>query len=276
MTAQVWHVPPELWRDYASGRLDPAAEASLETHVTGCPVCRASARAHVAPATSAAIWNSVNATVTRPRLPASVRWLRRLGVPEHELVLLGSVDGLVVPWVTAVGAALAVALLSGLASAYYTHYDVLFVVLAPLVPVLAVVAAFDVTESLRELSAATPYSKLRLTLLRATAALVVAVPVMMALGLLIPDLEPLAFVWLLPALALTISALVLLTWMAPRVVGGVLGVAWTVLAGSVGSVGRIDVFTSSISQAVFACAAAVLAAVLVTRTSSRSLLGGDS
>lgn len=276
MTSEVWHVQPEVWRAYVAGRLDPAAEASVETHVMSCPDCRAAARAHVAPATSEAIWESVHATVTSPRLPPWVRWLRRLGVPEHELVVLGSAEAVLVPWAAAVGAALAVALVAGLGSAYYTHYDVLFVALAPLVPVLALVAAFDATESLREVSAATPYSKLRLSLIRATTALAVAVPVMLALGLLVPGLEPLAFVWLLPALALTTSALVLLTWLDPRVVGGVLALAWTSFAGVAGGVGRIDLITSSVPQSVFACTGVALIAVLAVRTSSRSLLGGDS
>jgi hypothetical protein len=276
MTTQAWHVPPEVWLAYARGLLDPAAEASVETHVVGCPDCRAGARAHVAPSTTETIWSSVHATVTTPTLPRSVRWLRALGVPERELVLLGSADAVVVPWVTAVGAAIAVTLISGLGSSHYLHHDVMFLALAPLVPVLAVLAAFDATESLREVSAATPYSKLRLALVRATTALVVAVPTMVVFGTVVPVLEPLAFLWLLPALALTTSALVLLTWLPARVVGTVLGLAWILFAGGVGGVGRIDMITSAVPQVGFACAGVALVALLAVRTSSRRLLGGDS
>jgi hypothetical protein len=276
MTTQAWHVPPEVWLAYARGLLDPAAEASVETHVVGCPDCRAGARAHVAPSTTETIWSSVHATVTTPTLPRSVRWLRALGVPERELVLLGSADALLGPWITAVGAALAVAVISGLGSTSPLGSGVLFMALAPLVPVLAVVAAFDATESLREVSAATPYSKLRLCLSRTTAALAVAVPVMLALGLLVPALEPLAFLWLLPALALTSSALVLLTWLPARLVGTVLALAWISFAVSVGGAGGIDMITSAVPQVGFACAGAALVALLAVRTSSRRLLGGDS
>jgi hypothetical protein len=275
MTTQVWHVPAEVWPAYADGMLTPAAEASLETHVAACASCRDAARAHVAPATTESIWSAVQGTVTSPTLPRPVRWLRRLGAPERELVLLASADAVVVPWITAVGAALAVTLISGLGGTRPLPHDVLFVALAPLVPVLAVLAAFDATESLREVSAATPYSKLRLCLGRATAALAVAVPTMVALGLLVPVLEPLAFLWLLPALALTASALVLLTWMPVRVVGSVLGLAWATFALVVGGVGRLDLVTTAIPQAVFACAAVGLVALLAIRTSSRQLLGGD-
>src|ERR1700709_1969079 len=240
MTTQVWHVPPDVWQAYARGLLDPAAEASVEAHVVGCPDCRAGARAHVAPSTTESIWSSVHATVATPTLPRSVRWLRALGVPERELVLLGSADAVVVPWVTAVGAAIAVTLISGLGSSHYLHHDVMFLALAPLVPVLAVLAAFDATESLREVSAATPYSKLRLALVRTTAALVVAVPVTTAIGLAVPGLGSLAFSWLLPGLGLTTSALVLLTWLSPRVVGGVLAIAWALFAGSAGRADRLE------------------------------------
>jgi hypothetical protein len=175
-----------------------------------------------------------------------------------------------------VGAAVAVALISGLGSSVYADHDVLFVALAPLVPVLAVLAAFDATESMREVSAATPYSKLRLCLIRATAALAVAVPTMVAFGLVVPVLEPLAFLWLLPALALTSAALVLLTWMPARVTGAVLGLAWVSFAIGVGGNGRLDLVTAATSQVLFAGAGMSLVALLAVRTSSRRLLGGDS
>jgi hypothetical protein len=275
MTAQDWHVTPELWRRYVGGTLDAAAEASVETHVTSCPACRTAARAHVAPTTVAALWRGVQAAVTAPRPPLALRWLRRLGVPEHELVLLGAADAVVLPWVTAVGAALAVALVSGLAGGYTSH-DALFLASAPLVPVLAVVAAFEATESLRETSAATPYSKLRLALLRTTAALLVAVPVTMAIGLLVPHLQAMAFVWLLPALGLTALALVLLTWLSPRAAAGVVLPGWALLSGCAGGTGRLDLITTAVPQALFGCAAVVLTVLFVVRTSSWRLLGGDA
>ena len=275
MTTQVWHVPAEVWPAYAGGLLTPAAEASLETHVVGCPTCREAARAQVTASTTETIWRAVRATVTSPQVPRPVRWVGRLGVPEHELVLLGSADAVVLPWVTAVGAAITVALISGLGSVAYLPHDVLFIALAPLVPLLAVLAAFDATESLREVSAATPYPKLRLGLTRATVALAVAVPAMVALGLVVPPLEAYAFLWLLPALALTTSALVLLTWLPPRVVGTVLGLAWLSFASCAGGVGRLDLVTAAIPQVVFGAVALLLVALFVAGTSGRTLLRGE-
>jgi hypothetical protein len=277
MTDQDWHVGTDIWRAYVAGTLNPAAEASVEAHVMSCAACRGVARTQVAPGTVEVVWHRVHASVTAPKVPLAVRWLRRLGVPEDELVLLGAADAVLLPWATAVGAALAVALISGLASADdFSYYDVLFLALAPLVPVLAVVAAFDATESLREVSAATPYSKLRLTLIRATIALAVAVPVTMAIGLLVPGLESLAFAWLLPSLGLTASALVLLTWMAPRVAAGLVTGAWLLFAAGAGGTGRLDLITTVTPQVLFGCTGVALVAVLAVRTSTWTLLGGDS
>ena len=275
MTAQEWHVQPQLWQAYVAGTLDAAAEASVETHVTRCPVCRAAARAHVDPAVPEVVWHGVQAAVTAPRVPVALRWLRRLGVPEDELVLLGAASAVLLPWLTAVGGALTVALLSGLGGAALGNYDALFLASAPLVPVLAVVAAFDPTESLREVSAATPYSKLRLALLRTAAALAVALPVTMAIGLLVPQLEALAFAWLLPGLVLTTSALVLLTWTAPWTAATVVGGAWLLFSGGAGWAGRLDLVTAAAPQVLFAVATAALAAALVGRTSGWTLRGGN-
>ena len=45
-----WHVDAPVWEAYAAGRLDPVAELSVESHLTGCADCRAAARSQVAPA----------------------------------------------------------------------------------------------------------------------------------------------------------------------------------------------------------------------------------
>ena len=269
MTA-TWHLDDATWHAYAAGALDPAGEASVEAHVTGCATCRAAARA-VAAVDTAAVWTAVRDRVTGPQLAVPLRWLRRLGMPEHELVLLGAADAVMLPWVTAVGAALACALVSGLSP---LRGGTAFLGLAPLIPLLAVMAAFDATESLREVSAPTPYSKLRLALLRTTAAMAVAVPVTTVIGLVIPHLHLLAFAWLVPGLALTSTALALLTWLPPRVVGGVLASLWIVGVGMAGGADRLDLVTAPWSQAVLATAAAVSTGAFVLRTTNWRLTGG--
>jgi hypothetical protein len=266
-----WHVNTQVWEAYAAGGLDPATAASVDAHVVSCPTCREAAKGHVEPVTLEAVWTTVSNRIGRPVLPPWLRPLRGLGVPDDDLVVL-STASLLLPWAMAVGSALACAMLAGLMP---TYQETTFLLLAPLIPVLAVVAAYDSTDPFREVSVPTPYSKMRLALLRTVAALVVAVPAAMAIGLLIPGLEPLAFRWLLPALGLTLAALVLLSWLTAEAAGGAVCVAWLVAVATVGRTYEVDVLATAAAQAGFAVAAAVLAAVFLIRTSTLRLLGGD-
>lgn len=271
MSQVSWHVEAQVWEAYAAGRLDPDAEASVDAHVMRCPSCRTGARAHVEKAELEAVFPTVSDRIARPVLPLWLRPLRRVGVASDDLVVL-STASLLVPWAVAVGTALACAMLTGFTTRYQ---EMTFLLLAPLIPVLAVVAAYDTTDPLREVAAPTPYSKVRLALLRTVAALVVAVPATMAVGLLIPGLEPLAFRWLLPALGLTLAALVLITWLTAWTAGATVSVAWFVAVTAVGRTYEVAVLASPAVQAGFSCAAALLAAVFVIRTSTLRLVGGD-
>jgi hypothetical protein len=267
-----WHVDTHVWEAYAGGRLEPATEASVDAHVVSCPSCRTAASSYVEPAVLESVWPSVSVRIARPVLPAWLRPLRRVGVPDDDLVLL-SAASLLAPWAIAVASALSCAMVTGLLTRYQ---DIAFLLLAPLIPVLAVVATYDSTDPLREVSTVTAYSKLRLALLRTVAALAVAVPVTMAVGLLIPGLEPLAFQWLLPALGLTLTALVLLTRFTAWIAGGAVAGAWTVAVVALGRLHEVDVLTAPAVQAGFAAVAAVLAAVVLIRTSTLRLPGGAS
>jgi hypothetical protein len=264
-----WHVSEAAWQAYAAGTLDPAAEASVETHVIGCGRCQAAARGQVAPETTAAIWASVRATVERPGLAWPLRALRRLGVPEDDLVVVGASGALALVAAVAVGAALAAALVTGFAG---IRSDLVFMALVPLVPVLAVVAEFDATDDLRELAVAAPFSKLRIALLRSGAALAIAVPVTAAIGYVVPHLDQLAFVWLLPSLGLTLGALVLQTWFDPWVSGGAVAAGWVTVAAVARSA---DALSSAGVQVGYAVVSVVLIGLLVLRTSSFRLLGGQ-
>lgn len=268
-----WHVDARLWRAYTDGSLDAAAAASIDTHVVSCRECQQAARELVPREKDEDLWRQVQATVTRPRVAPPLRWLTRLGVPEDELVLLGAADAVMLPWVSAVAAALVCGLLSGVSSG---HQHAVFLALAPLVPLLAVVAAFEATEDLREISAPTPYSKLRLALLRATTALAVALPVTALIGLVITPVQELTFAWLLPGLALTCTALVGLTWLQPWAVGVGLSAAWAGFVALMSRMGHLELLTGPGAQASLAATAALLAAVFVARLTSWRLMGGGA
>jgi hypothetical protein len=270
-----WHIDAPAWEAYVAGRLEPAAELSLESHLTGCPECRSAAQAHVPLETAGAVWSDVRTTIAAPTLTLPQRAMRRLGVASDDVVVVSAADALVVPWVVAVGFAVVSACVVGLAGLGPTSRDAAFLALAPLVPVLAVVASYDALDPLREVAASTPYSKLRLALIRASAALAVAVPATMAIGIVVPHMDDLAFAWLAPSLGLTTAALVLLTWFEAWVTGALVASAWVTAVALLRTGDAVDALTTPIGQVLFVVVAAGLALALVLRTSSLRLQGGE-
>jgi hypothetical protein len=266
-----WHVSPEVWQAYADGRLDHIAMASIDTHVARCATCQQSARALVSEGATDAVWTGVIAEVRRPELPPTVRWLRRLGVREPDLVVLAASEGFVLPWSVAVGAALVCALLTSMLTA---RQDEIFWLLAPTAPVFAVIAAFQTTESLQVVMSATPYDKVRLAALRTVATLAVALPVTIGVGVAVPGLADLAFVWLLPSLALTSLALVLHTWLGSWTAAGLSAGGWLAVVMATAREGQFAALSALEAQATCLALTVVLAGVFVLRSSSFRVLGG--
>jgi hypothetical protein len=272
MSPAEWHVDERLWQAYAAGRLDEIAEASIDAHVTGCPICRETARSMVQPVVTEALWQGIRDEVRRPELPRVLRWMQGLGWREDDLVLLAAAGGFYLPWALAVGAALVCVNITAMAP---VSAEGTFLLLAPLIPVLAVVAAFDATDPLRLLATASPYSKLRLALLRTTTTLAVSFPATMAIGLGLPGLDALAFSWLLPSLALTSCALVLLTWWGPWTAAGAVAVAWSTVVIGTWSAAETSSLTGATVQLGFVLVALLMATALVLRTTTFKLLGGE-
>lgn len=270
-----WHLEQSTWQAYAAGRLDPVAEASVEAHVTGCAECREAARSTATGAQTDAVWDTVRTSIAKPVLPAPLRLLRRLGAPTDDLVAISAADSLLVPWAVSVGFALVSACVISLAGLNAADQDAVFLTLSPIVPVLAVVMAYDALDPLRDVCLATPYSKLRLALLRAAATLAVAVPATLALGLLVPGMHDLAFVWLLPALGLTTGVLALLTWLAAPIAGAIVAGTWVALMVALRSGWDVLVLTSAAAQLSCVGLAALGVAVLIMRTSTLRLQGGQ-
>jgi hypothetical protein len=267
-----WHVSAEVWQAYAAGRLDNVAMASIDSHVVRCARCQGSARAVVSPAATDAVWGAVIDEVRRPELPPTVRWLRRLGVREEDLVVLAASEGFVLPWSLAVGAALISALLT---SVITVRQEEIFWLLAPTAPVFAVIAAFEATEPLHAIMGSAPYDKVRLAVLRTVATLAVALPVTSAVGLAVPGLADLAFVWLLPSLALTSLALVLHTWLQSWTAAAVSAGSWLVVVVATARTGQFATLSTLGVQAICLALTVALAGVFVVRSSSFRLLGGE-
>lgn len=267
-----WHVDTGAWEAYGAGRLGDIAMASIDAHVAQCAVCQRSARAAVTIAETDAVWAGIGKDIRRPELPMTVRWLRRFGVPEADLAALGASGGFVLPWSLAVGAALVCALLT---SVITVRQNEIFWLLTPTAPVFAVLTAFEATEQLRAIMGATPYDKVRLAVLRTVATLAVAIPATIALGFAVPGLSDLAFVWLLPALALTALALALHTWLNSWTAAGLSAGGWLAVVLTVSRSGSFALLGGAVIQAACLAIAIAMAAVFVVRSSSFRLLGGQ-
>jgi hypothetical protein len=220
------------------------------------------------------LWQAISVEITRPRLPGPLRVLARLGAPEDDLVVLASARDLMLSWSVAVGAALVCAIVTGLAPAHFAGGPkAFFLILAPLVPVLAVVATYDATDPFREVTEATAFSKLRLALLRTSAALIAAVPLTVAVALIVPNLQGYFATWLLPGLVLTVATLILLTWLTAWVACGVTTVGWVAAASIAAGNNIVDAVATTTGQACSAVALLALAALFVRTGTSQHARG---
>lgn len=273
MNGTQWHVTPDLWRDYREGALDPLLEASLERHVGGCGQCRQDARLLAPP--DPGTWQQIHVQIARPRLPRSLAWAVRRGLPEDQATLLATSRDLTLSAATAVGAAVASAILVGLLGSRSPFTpDLAFLLLAPLIPMLAVVAAYDSTDGLRELTGTTPFSSLRLALLRTGAALAAGIPATFLVGLLIPGIGPATAGWLLPGLALTVAGLASLTWVTARVAAPCLTAAWIVGASLAAQLHALSALTGPAGRLVTVAVLLALSAVFVRRSQIQTTFPG--
>ena len=255
-----WHADPELLRQYAAGRLDPVAQAAVETHVERCADCRAAATALVTPVALDAVWDRVLVEVRTPKPAWPARLLRRLGVPDADLVVLRASTNLLV----ALGAATAGALVFALVAAQLSadRQELAWLAVAPLLPALLVAGAYDSTDPLRELAEPTPFSKLRVALLRTVVGVVGAVPLVLLMSL-VPNIGASVVTWLLPALAIALTLLVLLTRWAAVVAIGVVSGVWLLGVGLLKAGDDLGTVSAPLGQGVSLLVATAAALVLV-------------
>lgn len=225
MTTHTWHAQESLLQAYVEGRLDAVSGASVEQHLAGCADCRAAIRDLVDVPALARTWDGIRTAIESPRQPALVRGARRLGLREPTSVLLAATVSLRTAWVISSMLALAFAV----AAAHLARDLQLwpFLLVAPLVPVLGVAAAYGSAEDpLEALIVTTPYGRGRLILTRTLAVLATTLPASFLVGLTLPGPTWVAAAWLGPALALVPVLLAVASFVGPRVASGVVAVLW--------------------------------------------------
>ena len=239
----------DLLARYASGALDEATAWSVEAHVPGCAPCRAVLAARL---DGSRLERNKSVLLTRLALPGpgpAGRLLRWCRVPDHVVTLLSATPALRRSYLAGVALVLAAAIgaayllvpdglvggpavvgpgTAGAALAVGAWAALLpYLAVAPLVPLIAVAAAFSARlDPAYELALAAPVSALWLLLVRAVAVVAVTLVPTAAAALALPGPWWLASVLLLPALAVCAAALAAATVVGP-VTGAIgAGTAW--------------------------------------------------
>lgn len=260
-----WHIDDGSLALYRSGRIGEVASFSLEAHLLDCEQCRGALSNTIDEARCEDIWASVLEEVDGPSPRVGERVLRKVGVPERIARLLALTPTLDPSWILSVLIVLAFAVF---ASGGTEGGPILFLILAPLVPVTGVAAAYGRhIDPVHEIALASPLGGFRLMLVRSAAVLMATVAVATLPALTFAELRW-SVVWLLPGLALTSLTLILSTVTTPARSATIVVALWL---GGLLTAARFSepyVAFGASAQLIFAALAAGLAAALVARRHS--------
>jgi len=213
-----WHVDEVVLRRWIDRTDALPHSASVEQHLLACGQCRDRVRGAVGDDSARllpdldVVWSRVRDAVELPRPSWFERVLGRVGLPAHDARLVAAARAFRGPWLMGVLVVLGFVELA--AQFGHARGEVFFLAVAPLLPCIAVAVSYDPeVEPALEQELATPYSPLRLAVLRTVAVLAVAIPAVVLLNLVIPARAP--YLWLLPAVGFIAAVLALSTWMNP-------------------------------------------------------------
>jgi hypothetical protein len=269
-----WHTDGPLLAAYQAGDLRPAQAASVEAHLTACGPCRSSLAGMADTGRLARNWAAVADRIDDRPQPLLERLLVRMGVREHHARLIVTTPALRGP--TAVGVLALVVAVAGLAAAGDAGDDgwlYAFLVLAPMLPLAGVAAAFGGrTDPVHELASVAPTPAFELLLARALAVVTATTVLSLLASIPLPHDGWATATWLLPALGLSAASLALSTWVPASTASAGLGVAWVTVAIVSWQVNRLDadvvgrfVALRPAGQVACAAMAAAGAVVLVLR-----------
>ena len=220
-----WHVEPTLLRRYLDGAVDLEALRSIEAHIDGCAACRG--LVPVAQDWLDASWDATVAEVQVPRRGFVERLLVRSGVGPPLARLLVAAPSSRRSWWMAVLGALTFAVTASHAAVGDDASLLLFLALAPVLPVSGVAVAYGPrVDPLYELLVAAPIGGLRLLLIRTAVVLTATVGIGVLAVPLLPAVSWTAVGWLVPALALTAAAVALGSWLPQLWASGIVTGVW--------------------------------------------------
>jgi hypothetical protein len=271
MTA-TWHLDTSVLESYAAGRSTPVGGASVEAHLMECRECGAVLRELMPREPLDRAWRAIRAHVEAPRAGLVERLLAALGMSSGSARLLAAVPAFRGAWLLAM---FTVLVFAGGAAMFAEETGLtLFLVVAPLIPVAGVAVSFGGdADPAHELVTVTPYSSLRLLLLRTAGVLTTSVPITVLLGLALPGPAWLAVAWLTPAAAGIALTLALSPYFDTTMTAAVLGIVWSAAVLSAYRLGDPVEVVEPLMQLVLAAVALMALAVVVLRSPSLDLLG---
>jgi len=179
------------------------------------------------------------------------RAIVRAGVKEHVARLLAATPSLRLSWFCAGAVAIMFTTWAGQTG---EHGLLFFLIVAPLLPVVGVAAAYGPwVDPMYEVTHATPVSGLRVLLLRSAAVLATTIAVMGLAAALLPGADWKTVAWILPSLALTLASLALSTVLPLHWAAGGVTLVWLaiVLVAGAGSGDRFAIFRGTGQVAYF-------------------------
>ena len=220
-----WHADSALLSGYIGGEMDDMASIALEAHLLGCSRCQAALGRFADRERLRRGKDAVLDVINAPRRGPFETLLIRAGVTDATARLVAATPSLRASWFVAVTLALGFAAVA----ANQSHSGLLlFLAVAPLLPVIGVAAAYGPgIDPTYEIGLAAPLSSLRLLLLRGGAVLTATIVLAGIAGLALPGSEWTA-AWLLPALGLTLGSVALSTVIRPLHAARLVALIWLV------------------------------------------------
>ncbi|MEA2498519.1 MAG: hypothetical protein QOH26_924 [Actinomycetota bacterium] len=264
----IWHVSSDLLERYARDDVDAPQAFSIEAHLLSCEPCRANTTRLVDVDLLERLWSEVRSQISAPPIGSFERVLVRLGIKDYTARLLAATPSLRRSWILAVAAVL---LLAVAVADRVAHGYLLFLTIAPMLPLAGVAAAYGPgIDPTYEVGIAAPMRSFRLLLIRTTAVLATTVALSFMAALLLPGFDWKVAAWLLPSLALVTSSLALATAMHPLWAAGTVALAWIAVTGTgaflaLGKLHARDIFGSTMQIALLCVIAAALTTLMARR-----------
>ncbi len=265
--SETWHADRRDIAGYTAGTIDDTRAGSIEAHLVTCASCRDQVTGLADRADRARIdrvWTSVVDTLDTPRPTVVERVVRRFGVRADTARLLAITPSLQGSWLLAVVLALGFATVA--AQSGTDRGLAVFLIVAPLIPVAGVAAAFGPgIDPTWEITAAAPGGGFRLLLQRASAVLGATFALASAAAVTLPGLSWTAAAWVLPALGLTLASLALSTYTSPERAATAVSLGWIVVVTASAHKTRDLLSAFDAGGQLTLTVVAVVAAILVAR-----------